>query len=474
MTSPKPIAGGQDAVLAAYQASTQVPVTAPSAQAALSWPYPTFGTPGQIVETREVADLDTVFYRFANGVRLTVKPTKFKADEVMIRVNIGAGRTGLSKTRTSPAWSTGAFIEGGLAKITAEDMEQVLAKRLYGARLAVADDALVLSGETRPADLDVELQVLAAYVADPGWRPEAFQRLKASVKTLHDQYEATDGGVMARDVQGLIHNGDPRWAFPTRQELAEVTLPDLKSLITPDLATGALDIVIIGDISPEKAADLVAQTFAALPPRSPTPAPSAAQREVKFPAPTAAPLTRTHKGRADQATAYLAWPTPDFYANPQAARDDAVMAAVLQLRLIDELREKQGATYSPQVASNHSLVWPGWGVLAVTLEVPPAKLAGVAADIQRIAADLRDHPPTADELMRAKKPRLDNLIKARETNAYWLSELSGADADPRRLDNIRAILPGTERVTAQDVQAAARRILRPETLWRLEVRPEGQ
>ena len=38
-----------------------------------------------------MTDLDAVMVRFANGVRLTVKPTKFRDDEVLVRVNIGGG-----------------------------------------------------------------------------------------------------------------------------------------------------------------------------------------------------------------------------------------------------------------------------------------------------------------------------------------------------------------------------------------------
>jgi zinc protease len=149
------------------------------------------------------------------------------------------------------------------------------------------------------------------------------------------------------------------------------------------------------------------------------------------------------------------------------------MGEVLQVRLLQELRVNQGATYSPQVAYSHSLVWPGWGYVYAEVEVPPAKLAGFFTDVRKIAADLRARPPTPDELERAKNPRLENIQKARATNGYWLSELSGSQADPRRLDAIRAILPGTERVTAEDVQRAARRVLKDETMWRLEVKPEA-
>jgi zinc protease len=473
MTSPKPIDGGEATVLAAYQASQQLAVTAPSALTQAVWPYGDAATPGKVAETREVSDLDTVFVRFANGVRLTIKPTKFKDDEVLVRVNVGGGRVVLPRDRPSMAWAGGAYIEGGLAKISAEDMERVLANKVYGGRFSITDDAFVFSGETRPADLDVQLQILSAYLTEPGWRAEAFQRLKTSAKTANDQYEATDSGLFQRDVPGLLHPGDQRWRFPTSQDLAGARLEDFKALVTPALTTGSVEVVIVGDITVEKATDMVARTFGALPPRPDAAPAAAAQKDVRFPIPTAQPVELFHKGRADQAIGYVAWPSTDFNASPQGARDEAVMGEVLQVRLLQELRVNQGATYSPQVAYSHSLVWPGWGYVYAEVEVPPAKLAGFFTDVRKIAADLRARPPTPDELERAKNPRLENIQKARATNGYWLSELSGSQADPRRLDAIRAILPGTERVTAEDVQRAARRVLKDETMWRLEVKPEA-
>lgn len=128
-------------------------------------------------------------------------------------------------------------------------------------------------------------------------------------------------------------------------------------------------------------------------------------------------------------------------------------------------------TYSPDANSQHSLVWTGWGFISANVEAPPEKLAGFFADVAKIAADLRDKDVGEDELARAKKPRLEGLQRARLTNTYWLGELSGAQAEPRRLDVIREIVPGTERVTAADVRRAAREVLKPEAAYKLEVVP---
>jgi zinc protease len=474
MSSPTPVEGGEAAVLAEFAAAQKTAVTPPIANAQVAWPYETFGPPGKVAETRAVDDLGTTFIRFANGVRLTVKPTKFRDDEVLVRVNIGEGLEDLPKDRQSQAWATGAYIEGGLKKISNEDMERVLASKVFGARFGIGDDAFVLSGSTRTGDLPTQMQVLAAYLAEPGWRPQAFQRLQTSGKTIHDQLEATDQGVLSRDLGGLLHDGDRRWTFPSRAEIADAKLQDLQAQIEPNLANGAVEVVIVGDVTVQQASDIVARTFAALPPRpQPTPVP-ASQLQVRFPAGVAQPVIRTHKGRADQSIGYIAWPTADYWADPQRARDTAVLGEVMRTRLTEQLREAEGATYSPSVSYSHSLVWPGFGDIAASVEVPPEKLPAFFSDVQKIIDDLKAKPVSADELARAKEPRMETIQRSQVTNQYWLAELSGAQADPRRLDAIRQLLPGTRSVTPADVQRAAQTFLKDDKAFKLIVQPEAK
>jgi zinc protease len=471
MASPTPIEGGEKTLLAALSASQAVAVAPPAAGTQITWPYASFGPAGQVAERREVADLGVTFVRFTNGVRLTVKPTTFRDDEVQVRVNAGRGMLGLPKDRQSPYWASSALVEGGLKQISTEDMERVLASKVYGARFTFTDDDYVLSGTTRTEDTPTQLQVLAAYLTEPGWREAAFARIKAAGRTIHDQYESTVGGVLARDLQAIIHVDDRRWTFPTREEIAGASLGDLQAAVTPDLAEGPVEVVIVGDITVDKAIEAVAATFGALPPR-PAPAPIVAEdRRVAFPKGNAQPVVLTHKGRADQAVGYMAWGTSDYWADPQRARDAAILREIMKLRLTEDMRETQGVTYSPDVNSQHSLVWTGWGYIAANVEAPPEKLPGFFDDVLKIAHDLRTTRVSDDELARAKQPRLEGLQRTRQTNSYWLNELSGAQADPRRLDVIREIIPGTRKVTPDDVKRAAETLLKPENAFRLVVKP---
>jgi zinc protease len=472
LTSPVAVESGDQALLAAYRQSRAAPVAAPAVQQLRHWPYEDFGTPGEVVERREIEGLGAAAIRFANGVRLTVKPTRFDEDEVLVAVRYGAGLLALPNDRPSPLWAIagGAFTAGGLGRLSYEDMQEVLAGTVYSVGAGQREDAFTLSGRTRPRDFARQMQVLAAYVADPGWRPTGWDRLRAYGGTIHDQLASTPEGVFRRDAEALLRSGDRRWAFPTREEMAASSIDDARRVLQPALATQPIELIVVGDITVEEAVKQAAATFGALPPRRlPTPAAEAAR--LRFPAGSLE--RRTHKGRPDQALAFIAWPTADFYADQRRTRALNLLAQVMQLRLTDEIREKQGNTYSPGASHAPSEAFPGYGYLAAQVQAPPDKLEGFFADAIRIAADLRARRVEADELERARRPLVENLQRQRAGNEWWLGQLGGVAEREERAESLRVAVDQYRAITPAELQRAARDYLLDASAWRLLVTPES-
>jgi zinc protease len=289
--------------------------------------------------------------------------------------------------------------------------------------------------------------------------------------TIHNQLASTPAGVVTRDLPGLLHGGDPRFATPTREEMAASSIENARALLSEPLSTGLIEIAVVGDVGVDEAVRQVAATFGALPARKASAVPPAALRTA-FPAP--ALVHETHNGRADQAVAFIAWPTSDFYSDMRRARALNVLAEVLQLRLLDEIREKQGTTYSPQAGHQASQTFPGYGYLAAQIEAPPEKLDGFLADADRIAADLRDRPVSADELERARKPMVETLLRQQASNDWWAVQLADVQSKPKAAEALATMLTAYKAVTAADVQAAARQYLVDSKAWKLEVVPAAK
>lgn len=471
MVTPKPLDGGEKAVASAFELAEAQPTKPAEVFADRAWPYTRFGAPGVVVRKEELPEFGVTFVYFANGVTLAFKPTHFSKDQISVSYELPGGRLTLPGDHPTSLWEVPVLSVGGMRQISLEDADQALAGRVYGFNARVADDDFVLEAATRRIDLDTEMQILTAFLSDPGWRQSGLERLRSAGLLQYDQIDSTPGGAFGRRIDQLLHSGDARWAPPTKAQLLKGGLDDAHAIWDRPLQ-GPVNVTMVGDVTLDQAIAAVARTVGALPPRGPAAPVLPNADQVRFPAPTAHPIRIGHKGRSDQAIAYIAWPTPDFYADPHEARALSLAAQVMQDRLLEKVRIEEGASYSPSASSNPSDTFRGYGLVAAAVETTPGRLDGFFKAAADIAADLRAHPISADELERALRPRIEQVEKDQQTNSYWAHRLIGAVHDRRRIEVTHQTIPGYQSLTAEDLQAAARKYLRDDTAFKVVVTPD--
>jgi zinc protease len=256
---------------------------------------------------------------------------------------------------------------------------------------------------------------------------------------------------LGREASGILRSNDPRWRFPTLKEVQSLSMRDTEAVIAPALQRAPIEITVVGDVDVEKAIGAVARTFGALPPRDQS---NSRRSDVRFPS-RDAQVEFVHEGRADQAVAYAAWPGPDFPSNPGQARAVVLMRDMIKVRLNDEFREKQGATYSPFVSSWASGSISGFGFVAAGSETPPAQVEAFYETIDLIVDDLRNGKFDDDLIERARRPIIEAALKDRRTNAYWVNALEDAQSQTWTLPAIRSFKSDMEAIGKAEIVAAA-------------------
>ena len=473
VASPVPIEGGETAVAAALQNSLKVAVAAPVAPPKLPWPYTDFGTAGKVMARRELAGLGATVVTFANGVTLTVKPTTFDKDSIAINLLTGLGEQNFSPDRLNPVETMiGSLQSGGLGKLTVDEMSRSLNGHSVGAGLSTLGDRFLLSGGTRREDMQLEMQVMAAYLTDPAYRSTPFEQAKASYPALYEATLSLPAGAFEIKANELLASGDKRTATIPPETFSTWSMDTERPQLRALLSKGPIHITMVGDLTVDEAIKMTASTFGALPqrPAADAPAPGADQRH--FPAPTPEPLRFTHKGLAEQGLGYIAWPTTDTIRDRTEARRLQVLAAVLKLRVLDEIRERQALAYSPGVSSEYSNTYKGFGSISVQAQTAPEKLPAFYAAVDGIVQKLRDEPIGADELKRAREPLIEAGRRAQSSNGWWLGQLTYAVDRPWYLPQTLTQIDDMEKMTPADIQALARQYLRPEAAWKAEVVPE--
>lgn len=233
------------ALRTAYDASKEVTLSAPEALAENPWAYTNFGPAGIVRSRTQVEDLGITLIQFENGVRLNVKNTDFEKDKIRISVRVGAGQ--LLEPSSKPGLATfasSAMNLGGLGKHSIDELQRLLAGKTVGLSFNVGSDALMLMGSTNPRDLELEFQLVAAQISDPGYRDEAMRVLQKGIEQLYNRLGHTPEGPLALEWARLLANGDHRFGLPSRELINQRTLSEVREWLSPQLAKGPIEVEI--------------------------------------------------------------------------------------------------------------------------------------------------------------------------------------------------------------------------------------
>lgn len=460
MTSTAPIEGGENAIKHAWQQIRAKQPPAPVREITRAWDYTNFGTQSFSYSRQNVADLNISYFRFANGVRLVVRPSDFEKGRVRVSVRFGEGQLAIPSDKIGLDNAIqSSFIAGGLERFDVDALSRTLAGRSVSANFGVGPDAFEFAAATTPQDLGLQLQLFAAYLTDPAWRPDGFARLMASKDAIYRQIRNTPAAVWGTDGERILRNNEPRFGFPTPQQFDALKLEDAKAVLDDARKNGNIEITIVGDTDINQAIAAVGRTFAALPKRPETPNPRIAERNVQFPQGRAT-SDLTHDGRQDQALGMIFWPMRD-YGDGKEVRAIRVLEQILQIRLTEVIREEEGGSYSPSTTWSPSTIYPNYGYIGAIMEVKPQEVDRFSAKVEEIAKDLADGKIDGDLFNRARNPLIADFEETTHNNPWWANWLETSSFNKTRLTIIRDGKSQYEQVTLEEVKSLARQYLDP-------------
>lgn len=437
----------------------------------IEWAYPEFGPAGEVYSRQYVEDLDLTLVEFVNRVRLNLKPTDFSAESISLSVRVDSGLLAQPPDLEGlGVYTSNTFTLGGLGAHSADELRRVLAGRNVGLSFNVGEDAFVLGGGTTPDDLLLQLQLAAAHLVDPGFRPEADRQMRKAITQYYNQLAHLPQGPLQTEVPRLLANGDDRFGLPTEEVLNRRNLTESREWLAPLLQNGPIEIGLVGDLDVDDAIAAVAQTFGALPPRQ-AKRTYPERRQVSFPA---KPFTREFQVPTEipKTEVVLYWPTDDGL-DVQVDRRLRVLANILNDRLRLKIREELGDSYSPGAGSFTSSTYDGYGWIQAAVTVDPNEAKRVAKVVRELADDLARKGTNPDELERAVRPILTGLRESARTNGYWLGAVvAQAQEQPQRLDWARTRYADNEAITVDEINELAARYLDQKSPFQVISGPE--
>lgn len=435
---------------------------------------PPIGAPGAITAQQSLGVLEIEQVEFANGVKALVWANDAEPGRVTVRVRFGAGyRAFDTDSAVYAALGESALVGSGLGELGQNEIDRLATGRKLGFDFGIDDAVFTFTAQTRSEDVADQLYLFAAKLAMPRWDADPVIRAKAAAELAYNTYSTSPGGILSRDLEYLVTGGDQRFATPDPAALKAVTPAGFRAVWEPLLGQGPVEVLVFGAFDQQAVIEQLRVTFGALPPRTAI-TPEVAARVLPFAQAGARPAVVTHRGDANQAAAVVAWPSGGGVASLRESRQLEILTQLFNNRLLEALRERAGASYSPQVFSN----WPedlaSGGRITAVAQLEPAFVPVFFAEADRIARDLAANPPTADELARVTEPLSQLIRRASTGNQFWLYNLEGAAFDPQRVALLRTLLADYSQTSPQVMQFLADRYFAKGLPYRLAIIPQGQ
>jgi zinc protease len=462
----------ENQILGVWNQSQGAAVSPPVEYRSVLFPYlPVPDVPGPIRDRREIADLGIIQVDFENGVRLNLKKTDFKQDQVLASVVFGSGSA--SEPLDKPGLSQLAaevVQESGLARLTREELDRALAGKNTRIRFSVGEDRFMFKASSVSDEIPLLFQLLQAHILDAGFRQDAYALCMEKFAQQYQELSRSVDGMVRLHARRFLAGGDSRFGLPAYEAFRALKLEDVSAWLKPALEHEALEISISGDMDVNAVIGLASTYLGCLPERS-TRFLQPPAKSPEFPAGGA--LNLQVATEIPKTLVMMAYPTEDFW-DIQRTRRLSVLAEVFSDRLRQSVREKLGAAYSPMAFNHPSRAYPGYGVFQTMITVEPGDVKRVIHEVQSIAAALSEKPVPDDELHRALDPLLTGIKDLIRTNDYWVnSVLTGSAGHPQQIDWSRTIQKDFAAVSSTEVHQLAQKYLGQSKPAVIVIQPEN-
>ncbi|MCU1616713.1 MAG: peptidase domain protein [Frankiales bacterium] len=404
-----------------------------------------------------------------NGLRLVVVPRPgVPLVELRLRVPFAASTSRSAAVHTARA----AVLSGAVLLGTSRRDQTEIAQLLqgHGAELSVSTDPdrLLFSTTLLPGGLGPVLELLAELLTDAAYPTERVEAERGRVAE-RIAIARSQPGVIARTALAARRYGTHPYAvqLPRTELVEQVKAPALRKLHRERVLPAGSSLVLVGDLDPAAATDAVVSALSVW----------AAEGEAVAAAPApllpSGPLRLVDRPGAVQSNIRLGGPAPSR-VDPQlpAVRlANMIYGGYFSSRLVENIRERRGYSYSPRSGVEHLAASSSVLVEAdVATEVTAPALLEIEYELGRIAL----LPVTGAELDAARRYVLGSMALSTATHAGLASTLAalvGAGLPAGWLaEHQRALAE----VTVDEVTVAARRYLEPAALTAVVVGDAGQ
>lgn len=411
---------------------------------------------GSIVKETKIKGLGLTELVLSNGIKVVLKPTNFKNDQVLFHAFSPGGNSLYQDHDYQSALNATALVaSSGIGPFDAKQLPKMLSGKLLNVSPYISERYEGFKGNSAPKDFETAMQMLYLYFTAPKADEEIFDGLVANYKSSLLNRENIPGLVFADTANAVLGGWHARSTAPSLGKADQISFKKAYEIYKDRFADASdFTFIFTGNFTDSTVRPLLKRYIASLP--------SLKRKEnwkdVGIRTPKGIIRRDVYKGTEDKATVQLVLSGDYNYGAQQNMAMDALQE-ILDFRLLDRLRKKESGVYTPNISVSYARYPVSQFRVGISFGCAPEKVNSLIAAAEEEIELLVKKGVTVEELAKFKAEQKLARETELKTNTFWSNYLVGTyreHKDPATLDRFNKLLTD---LNPKDIEKVAKQYL---------------
>ena len=413
---------------------------------------------GKIKKTTYNETLGVTEWTLSNGVRVIIKPTEFKQDEILFSAFSKGGQSLVStEDLVSAALATDVVSVSGIADMTMTDLQKALTGKNVSYSPSINANTESVDGGSTVKDLETLLQLNYLYFTAPRRDEDAYAMLMSILESQLANRDKNPKSAFSDSIKMMSSNNSPRAIIMNTETLKKANMDKALEIYKARFANPA-DFVFtfVGNVNPEDKAfqKIVCTWLGGL--KTSKKKESVQNHGVYAPKGinknyfTRQMETKTASNRIQ----YTSYDMPYTLANDLNME---MIGRILSTRYLESIREREGGSYGVGCSGTMDIIPVPCARLIMQFDTDPEKQEKLMGIIHEEVNTIVANGPLEKDLQKEKESMLKDFEEDLEKNNYWDTVLYMYYM--YGIDYIADYKAAVEAITAETVQETLKKLV---------------
>ena len=463
---------GEETILATLARQTELAIEAPVEEVIDSELVKKAPKKGAIKSMAKNEGFGFVEWTLKNGIKVVIKQTDFKADEILMQAFSKGGKSQVVTTDLPSAELATTIVEmSGLGRFTAPQLEKALSGKTVSVSPEIAENIERINGSSSVKDLETMLKLTYLYFTAPRRDEEAYQTTMALLRNQLANRDKNPKVAFSDSVQLMSSNHSERTLLFNNELLEKVSLDKALAVYKARFANPAdFTFIFVGNINPNdpKVRDMICLWLGGLKTKK------TREGVIDHHVTVAPGLQKNYFSRKMETTTasnriqYTSYDMPYTMANDLNME---MIGRILSTRYLESIREREGGSYGVGTYGYMAPLPTPRAGLIMQFDTDPQKQERLMQIIHEEIQTIIENGPLENDLQKEKESMLKDFQEDLENNKYWRSTLY--QYYMYGINTIRDYKPAVEAITAETVQETLKQLVKAGNVFEVVMFPEN-